>query len=154
MKKPIGVKLAFWFLALSASAAFAGASRVIDADSLISSDHTKTYSLPSGTADTLAGVTSSATLTNKTISGGSNTFSQLPVGGQTLQPILTPYPNGTATAFTLSTAPPAGIAVVLYLDGDYLAQGAGLDYTISGSTITMTTAPATGQRLIAVYSQY
>lgn len=110
-------------------------------------------SVPS-TGSAVLSDTASATVTNKTISGGSNTLSQLPIAAQTTQVVVTPFPNGSATSFTLSTAPGGNAAVQLYLDGTQLVQGSGLDYTISGSTITMTTAPATGQRLYAVYSQF
>jgi hypothetical protein len=98
--------------------------------------------------------TNTVTVTGKTISGGSNTLSQLPVATQTIQVVVTPSPNGSNTSFTLSTTPGAGVGVSLYLDGLVLAQGSGLDYTISGSTITMAVAPSSGQRLIAIYSQY
>ena len=54
----------------------ASSLRKAEADQLLSSDHTKTWSLPSA-ADTLAGLAASQTLTNKTMSGASNTFSNL-----------------------------------------------------------------------------
>lgn len=121
----------------------------------ISQSNSETLSIPNvGSSDSLVTNNTSATLTNKTLSGASNTFSQLPVGGQTIQVVITPYPDGSTTSFTLSTASPANAAVSLYLDGNILMQGAGLDYTISGSTITMSVAPALGQKLYAVYSHY
>lgn len=133
--------------------ALGSALRTVDADTIRSSDTTKTYSLPAG-SDTLMGVTSLQSVTGKVLSGANNTFSQLPVGTQMLRPIITPYPNGSTTAFTLSIAPPAATAVSVFLDGLLQYSGAGLDYTISGSTITFTTAPDAGQVLSVVYSQY
>lgn len=58
--------------------------------------------------------------------------------------------NGSNTAFTLANSPTAG-TVSLYLNGVRLQPGAGNDYTISGATITMLYAPATGDQLLADY---
>ena len=57
--------------------------------------------------------------------------------------------NGTNTAFTLAFTPVAG--VILYLNGTRLRSGAGNDFTISGTAITMLYAPETGDVLIATY---
>jgi len=67
--------------------------------------------------------------------------------------------TGTDTAITdtLNNTPTADLAVKLFLNGVLLSQGAGLDYTISGSTLTWLassgTAPDldTSDVLIAVY---
>jgi hypothetical protein len=61
--------------------------------------------------------------------------------------------NGSTTAFTLANTPLAATLIVR-LDGRTLIQGAGKEYTISGTTITMATAPATGQDLYASYSKF
>lgn len=58
--------------------------------------------------------------------------------------------NGSNTAFTLANTPTAG-TVKLYLNGVRQKSGAGNDYTISTNTITMTTAPVSGDVLIADY---
>lgn len=58
--------------------------------------------------------------------------------------------NGINVTFTLSSTPTASANVILWLDG--IVQYQGIDYTISGSTITMTVAPVTNQTLWAVYS--
>lgn len=57
--------------------------------------------------------------------------------------------NDSNVTFTLSSTPVADKAVELKLNG--LTQRQGTDYTISGSTITFTTAPTTGQSVYAVY---
>ena len=58
--------------------------------------------------------------------------------------------NGSNTAFTLANTPTAG-TVKLYLNGVRQKSGAGNDYTISTNTITMTTAPISGDVLLADY---
>lgn len=71
------------------------------------------------------------------------------IGGEAVTGTL----NGSNTSFTLANTPNAGMSspVMLFLNGDFLQSGAGNDYTISGSTITMLYAPATGDKLIAAY---
>jgi hypothetical protein len=58
--------------------------------------------------------------------------------------------NGSNTSFTIANTPTAG-TVKLYLNGVRQKSGAGNDYTISTNTITMTTAPISGDVLIADY---
>jgi hypothetical protein len=58
--------------------------------------------------------------------------------------------NGSNTTFTLANTPIAG-TVKLFLNGQRLNAGAGNDYTISSATITMATAPVSGDVLIADY---
>lgn len=58
--------------------------------------------------------------------------------------------NGVNTAFVLAFAPTVGTEHV-YLNGVLQESGAGNDYTISGSTITMLVAPLTGEKLRATY---
>lgn len=140
-------------LGISAVPIYASGSRSVDADSFKSSDHTKTYSLPAA-SDTLVGRTSTDTLTGKTISGASNTLQQLPIGANEVQEVPSGTINGSNVTFTLANTPPANSTVTLFLDGMIEFQGGGLDYTISGATITMVTAPATGQTLYAFYSKY
>lgn len=57
--------------------------------------------------------------------------------------------NGVNTTFSLGYTPVSG-SVYLYLNG-VLQEGGGNDYTISGSTITMVSAPETGSKLRASY---
>jgi hypothetical protein len=59
--------------------------------------------------------------------------------------------NGTNTTFTLANTPILG-SVSLYRNGVLQYAGAGNDYTISGSTITTTTAPGSGSILLATYT--
>lgn len=57
--------------------------------------------------------------------------------------------NGVNTSFALSATPHSAKSVVLSVDGLIMRQG--LDYSVSGSTISMTTAPVAGQQLYAIY---
>lgn len=58
--------------------------------------------------------------------------------------------NGSNATFTLANTPVIGSDHV-YLNGLLQEAGAGNDYTISGSTITMATAPLTGEKLRVSY---
>ena len=58
--------------------------------------------------------------------------------------------NGSNTAFTLSSTPVANASVIMVLDG--VTQTNGTDYTVSGTTVTFTTAPTTGTEVIAIYN--
>ena len=58
--------------------------------------------------------------------------------------------NGSNTAFTLANTPTSGSEHV-YLNGMLQESGAGNDYTISGASITMLTAPLTGEKLRVSY---
>jgi len=58
--------------------------------------------------------------------------------------------NDSQTAFTLSNTPIPN-SVQVFLNGLMQEEGSGKDYTISGTTITFTTAPATGDILICHY---
>lgn len=57
--------------------------------------------------------------------------------------------NGSNTSFTLSSAPSESSMVMIFVDGIY--QRPTTDYTISGTTITMTIAPATAQDIRVCY---
>jgi len=58
--------------------------------------------------------------------------------------------NGTNTIFTLANIPLAGEEMV-FLNGVLQEPGAGNDYTISGLTITMLTAPTSLERIRVTY---
>lgn len=58
--------------------------------------------------------------------------------------------NGSNTAFTLAYTPQTGTEEV-YLNGWLLNAGAGNDYTISGATITMLTAPISTDTILVNY---
>lgn len=92
-----------------------------------------------GTLDTTA-----ITWINPVTSGGLSTsnfvFDETPSGTV----------NGVNTTFTLGNTPASG-TVQLWIEGWKLVPGAGNDFTISGSTITLTSAPLTGERLYANY---
>lgn len=55
--------------------------------------------------------------------------------------------NGSTTAFTLSGTPPTKTLVNVFIDGVYQAQS---KYTVSGTTLTFTTAPPSGTNNIQV----
>jgi hypothetical protein len=65
------------------------------------------------------------------------------------QEVPTGTVNGSNTAFSLSTTPHSAKAVQLFLDGMLLRQTA--DYSVSGTSLTLVTAPGVGQGLYACY---
>lgn len=76
---------------------------------------------------------------------------------QSVASLPTPYaevPSGTVnssnTAFTLAHTPASSASVMVILDGGL--QYSGVDYTVSGSTITFTTAPTTGTSIFVYYN--
>jgi hypothetical protein len=58
--------------------------------------------------------------------------------------------NGSNTAFTLANTPLSGTEQV-FLNGMLQEPGAGNDYTISGTSITYLSAPASGDRIRVSY---
>lgn len=129
--------------------AIASTTRTIWGDQIITADTTKTYPLPS-VQTTLIGQADTATVTNKTISGGSNTLSQVPVQAQIASDTF--YGNDSLTAFTLSHTIISSSGVDVKVNG--VSMYITTDYTISGTTLTMLTAPAAGQKITVVYSIY
>lgn len=101
-----------------------------------------------GTGDVTAAGTQ--TLTNKTISGASNTFSQLPIATQFIRDSFAG--NSSTTIFTLSQTPAVSAQVEVFVDG--ILQIVTTDYSISGTSLTFVTAPETGQDIKAIYSRY
>lgn len=60
--------------------------------------------------------------------------------------------NGVNATFTIAAAP-QNSSLQLYMNGVLLEPGAGNDYTISGTTITMLMIPQTGDKLRAYYNK-
>jgi len=60
--------------------------------------------------------------------------------------------NGSTTAFTLTNAPASNSAenFMVFVDNVYQRHGSGLAYTISGSTLTFSSAPPSGTKNIQV----
>lgn len=86
-----------------------------------------------------------------TINTTSVTWSQIPTSAGLLSSnfVTNETPSGTVNGsnvtFTLANTPVAGSEEV-FIEGWLLISGSGNDYTISGATITMLTAPLTGER--------
>ena len=162
-------------LLMFGSVAEASSTRTLYADSLQSPDLTKTWVLLQNTAQ--LGVANGGTGLSTITSGGvvigagasaptavtcssatyvltwsgSSWSCSAPVSGTARQEVPSGTVNGSNVTFTLANTPSASANVVLHIDGLVLIQT--VDYTISSSTITMTTAPANGQKLLATYWQ-
>ena len=131
--------------------AFASTTRVQVIDTISNSSGGSSLTVPA-TGSNIVSDTASQSLTNKTISGSSNTLSNLPVQAQFVQDTF--VGNGSSTSLTLSFSISTAAGLTCHLDGLLLFQGASNDYTVSGTTVTMVIAPATGQKVICVYSKY
>lgn len=106
-------------------------------------------------ATTTPAITISTTITGL-IKGNGTAISAATLGTDYLAPssiVTRETPSGTIngsnTAFTLANTPIAGTEHV-YLNG-LLQEPAGEDYTISGTSITYTVAPVSGDRLRVSY---
>lgn len=110
-------------------AAHASSTRSLQADAIQSSDLTKTITLPAATGTAMLSV---------------GLVQEVPSGSV----------NGSNVTFTLANTPTSAATVYCTEDGIFLTQGSGKDYTISGATITMATAPGTGQVIWCAYSKY
>ena len=60
--------------------------------------------------------------------------------------------NDSNVTFTLPSDPNPDASLELRLNGVVLKSGAGNDFTLSGTTITMAVAPASGDTLTASYT--
>ena len=126
---------------------FAGVNRSQEADSFISSDHTKTWSLPSAT-DPLVGQTENITLSNKSMSGSANTFTNLPLDSAVTGTL--PILNGGTNATTATTA-------LVNLGGETIFNGftnnalVTLSYVASTRTLSVIYSSATTVSVGGVY---
>ena len=59
--------------------------------------------------------------------------------------------NGVNTTYTLTYPPFDGVEIEVFLNG--LVQSYTVDYTVAGSTITMTAAPVVGQQIRVKYAR-
>lgn len=97
--------------------------------------------IPNCTAGALQYSTATHSFTCGTVLTGSFADAEVPTGSI----------NGANTTFTLAHTPSPAADLQLYLNGQQLIAGAGADYTLATSTITMAAAPQTNDKLIAFY---
>lgn len=131
-----------WKLILSlvflSTFAVAVSNKVVDVDVLKSPDHTKVWTLPSAT-DTIAGIADTQVFTNKSISGSTNTLTNIPLS--TAMTGLLPMANGGCNK--LMTAVNGGL---FWSDADsceILAAGSSGQILRSGGAATPAWSTAT-----------
>jgi len=61
--------------------------------------------------------------------------------------------DGTNTNFALNYTPTSSSTIMVFLNGILLEQGVNNDFTISGTTVTLTEAPLPDSKIIATYSR-
>lgn len=83
-----------------------------------------------------------AAITNGDIGGSPTWFQEAPSGSC----------NGSNVTFTAAHTPASAMAVELFLDGLIQRNGVGLDFSVSGATITLGTACASGQLVWIKYN--
>lgn len=113
----------FAALLLLGQTAQAATTRAQQADSLISTNGNSTWTFP--TAGPL---------------GGGRFSQEAPTG------------SCPTTSLTIAHTPNAGLDVLLFDNGLALRQGGGLDYTISGTSITLGSTCSVGEKFWVKYS--
>ena len=107
--------------------------------------------IPSSTTLTISNAATGSGSANQTIKIGSRIFVTY-LGKQLLTPSANnanTYPkldlftgNGSLVNFDLSTTPPSAGALMVFVDGVFQREGSSNAWTLSGDTLTFTTAPA------------
>ena len=118
------------------------------------------FSVVTGTAGQVYIANGSGVLTPTTLSGDVSSVSSagavtlattvVKTSGYIVRETPSGTINGSNVTFTLANTPVSGTEQV-FLNGILQEPGSGNDYTISSSTITYLTAPATGDRLRVTY---
>ena len=107
--------------------------------------------IPSSTTLTISNAATGSGSANQTIKIGSRIFVTY-LGKQLLTPSANnanTYPkldlftgDGSDTTFVLSATPPSAGAIMVFVDGVFQREGSSNAWTLSGDTLTFTTAPA------------
>lgn len=142
MKLNISLLLALLF----AQYAYASSTRVTEADSLISSDHTKTYSLPSA-SNTIVGRTSTDTLTNKSIDASTNTLSNISSTSMTSSGVTAgSYSNSNITVDSAGrvTTASSGSGGSGGSNESFAIVNAGLSASVSANALTISLKQSDG----------
>jgi hypothetical protein len=123
-------------------------SMMINADSLgVKLDGTRAITV---TASGIGVNIDASTMQISTNLLGVKTGTYLGITNRVIRETPTGAINGANTTFTLANTPTAGTEEV-FLNGLLMEPGAGNDYTIASATITMLSAPLTGDRLKVNY---
>jgi hypothetical protein len=105
-----------------------------------------------GTGTTLMARNAAGDVSAVTVSGGLSLSNNVLSGTSPIVPKAetpTGFVNGSNLVYTITTTPIANEGVIVFLNG--IAQYNGIDYTVSGTTITFTNAPASGSSIFVYY---
>jgi hypothetical protein len=105
-----------------------------------------------GTGTTLMARNADGDVSAVTLSGGLSLSNNVLSGASSITPKAetpTGLVNGSNLVYTITTTPIANEGVIVFLNG--IAQYNGIDYTVSGTTITFTNAPASGSSIFVYY---
>ena len=105
-----------------------------------------------GTGTTLMARNAAGDVSAVTLSGGLSLSNNVLSGTSPIVPKAetpTGLVNGSNLVYTITTTPIANEGVIVFLNG--IAQYNGIDYTVSGTTITFTNAPASGSSIFVYY---
>ncbi len=150
--KTIAKACLFLLITIIPASAWGGATTIKQADTINNSTGGFAHTVPAGASGDSFVTTVACGTSGYLLSWNGSVWVCVAPSGAWTQEVPSGNCNGSNTSFTLANTPLSNGIVNLSLNGVILRQGAGLDYTISGSSITLNSACNLGQSLYAIYA--